>query len=571
MKYKLYISLVIFAGFLVLKLFNFGQGLEFKALDVFRSGHTPHPDIVIAAIDNKSIQNIGRFPWDRKVYADFLAKLAGYQPRAAAFDVNFFETQNLENDQAFAAALAAAKFPIVLSAEAVYAKGNSTPQTVLKPLSYFYENPNVTLGLVNLPESPDAVNRQLPQSVAFQNQTTLPLSFELAKRLQADMPPQNGKTALVDFAGPAGSFPTFSFSDILQGVIDQPSLNNKIVLIGATASDLRDYVNVPVGGGVMAGIEYHANALDNLLLHRSIAVLPNWVSILAGLLWGLILLLGSWKLKPRQLAIVFLVLAAGYAAASFILWQFKIALPYLLNSLFFLLLYLGLSFYQWYVTEMEKRKLRKTMQLYFSPAVLKLLIEQPEKLRLGGERREVTILFSDIRSFTTITETTDPEILTKLLHEYFTEMTQEILDTDGVLDKFIGDAVMAFWGAPFEQTDQADRAVKAAVGMMKRLKILQAKWEKQGYPFVNIGIGVHSGMVTVGNMGSEKRFDYTVIGDSVNAASRLEGLNKEHKTNIIISEVTKNKLTLQVPTRPLGDVLVKGKNVPIKIFEVIAE
>lgn len=568
MKTRLYIFLCIAVLFGILNLFNSVQSLELKALDVFRGRSTPHPDIVILAIDNKSLQSIGRFPWDRKIYAQILQKLQPMGPRAVAFDINFSEAQNFENDQAFKQALDNSNFPIVLASEAIYTKNSSQPQKFTKPVSYFYEKANVSLGLVNVAESPDALIRKMPESLSIGRETLKPLAYVLAEKLKFDLPTKNN--LFVNYAGPAGSFPTFSVSDLLDGKINPQELENKVVLLGATASDLRDYLTAPVKGSVLAGIEYHANVLDNLFLRRYIKVLPNSVSMLVGLIAALILLLASFKLKTRQLTILFVVLFIGIAAASFVLWQFKYALPYFLSALFVLALYLGLSFHEWYIAEMEKRKLRRTMQLYFSPSVLKLLTEHPERLKLGGERKEVTILFSDIRSFTTITETTDPEILTKLLHEYFTEMTQEILDTDGVLDKFIGDAVMAFWGAPFEQIDQADRAVKAAIGMMKRLKALQAKWEKQNYPYVNIGIGIHTGMVTVGNMGSEKRFDYTVIGDSVNGASRLEGLNKEHKTNIIISDVTKGKLTIPVQTKELGDVFVKGKNTAIKIYEVIA-
>jgi adenylate cyclase len=155
-----------------------------------------------------------------------------------------------------------------------------------------------------------------------------------------------------------------------------------------------------------------------------------------------------------------------------------------------------------------------------------------------------------------------------MLSEYFTEMTEEIMATDGVLDKFIGDAIMAFWGAPIDQSDQADRALKAAIGMMTRLTSLQKSWEERGLPFVDIGIGINSGHVIVGNMGSHKRFDYTILGDTVNAASRLESLNKEYKSHIIISETTKNKLTIPLDIIEIGEVLVKGKTKNIKIYKV---
>lgn len=217
---------------------------------------------------------------------------------------------------------------------------------------------------------------------------------------------------------------------------------------------------------------------------------------------------------------------------------------------------------------MEKRKIRQSFQYYFSPAVMEEILKNPESLGLGGRRKEVTVLFSDIRDFTTITEQLPPDKLTGLLQEYFTEMSEEIFATDGVLDKFIGDAIMAFWGAPIDQPDHADRAVKASVNMIKKLKKLQKEWLAEGFPLVNAGIGVNTGVVTVGNMGSTQRFDYTLIGDEVNAAARLEGLNKDYKTNIIISEATKNKLRITVKTKSLGEVLVKGKTKPIKIYSV---
>ncbi len=227
------------------------------------------------------------------------------------------------------------------------------------------------------------------------------------------------------------------------------------------------------------------------------------------------------------------------------------------------------GFRYWSKKESEKREIRETFQHYFSPQVMEAILKDPEKLKLGGERREVTILFSDIRSFTSMTESLPPQVLTRLLHEYFSEMTEEVLATDGIVDKYIGDAIMAFWGAPIPQPDQANRAVTTALNMIRRLKTLQEKWKKEGYPELDIGIGINLGVATVGNFGSTKRFDYTVIGDAVNAASRIEGLNKQYKSNIIISESTKRQLTLKLETEDLGEVPVKGKEKPIRIFRVL--
>ena len=220
---------------------------------------------------------------------------------------------------------------------------------------------------------------------------------------------------------------------------------------------------------------------------------------------------------------------------------------------------------------MSKRAMREAFRNYFSPQVLDSILRDHTKIKLGGEPKEMTILFADIRSFTTLTETLSAKELTDLLGEYFTEMTEEIRKTDGVVDKFIGDAIMAFWCAPVDQSDQADRALQSAIGMIKVLKTLNEKWATRGYPKIDIGIGINTGVVTVGNMGSVQRFDYTVIGDDVNVASRLESLNKEFLSNIILSGATHNRLLNQVPLEPLGEIIVKGKTLPVKIYKVKEE
>ena len=239
-----------------------------------------------------------------------------------------------------------------------------------------------------------------------------------------------------------------------------------------------------------------------------------------------------------------------------------------LASLIFFVIF---GFFYWSKTEMSKRAMREAFRNYFSPQVLDSILRDHTKIKLGGEPKEMTILFADIRSFTTLTETLSAKELTDLLGEYFTEMTEEIRKTDGVVDKFIGDAIMAFWGAPVDQSDQADRALQSAIGMIKVLKTLNEKWATRGYPKIDIGIGINTGVVTVGNMGSVQRFDYTVIGDDVNVASRLESLNKEFLSNIILSGATHNRLLNQVPLEPLGEIIVKGKTLPVKIYKVKEE
>ena len=563
---KISSATILFISLTILWLLTFtqpGQILNLKTLDLFRKPHLPHPDIVILAIDNKSLSVIGRWPWNREIHGQIINKLGEMNPQILGLDITFSEESNKNSDQILAESIENAKFPIVLSSELIYLKGSEKPQKFLLPLEQFLKNSKITYGFTNLLEDQDGLIRILPKPQTISNKTFLPFSLSLANKLNAQAPIRD---MLVNISGSAGTFPTYSASDLLSGKIPEEKLNKKIILIGATAADLHDTVITPAG--VMAGVEWQANILDNLLLSRSITLLPKTFPIIFGISLVIVFLFLYSRLSTYKISYFLLLTILTFPILSFILWQFNIALFYFSNLSLGIVLFVSHAIYRWYISEAEKRKIKQTFQPYFSPTVMEAILKDPTLLQLGGRSQEVTILFSDIRNFTTITESLPPETLTRLLQEYFTEVSEEILKTDGVIDKFIGDAVMAFWGAPIASENHADQAVQAAINMLKKLKKLQIKWQKEGLPFIDMGVGINTGVVTIGNMGSKTRFDYTLIGDSVNLASRLEGLNKQYKTHIIISEFTKNKLTIPVKQRSLGEVLVKGKTKPIKIYSV---
>jgi adenylate cyclase len=233
------------------------------------------------------------------------------------------------------------------------------------------------------------------------------------------------------------------------------------------------------------------------------------------------------------------------------------------------LTYSAISVQHYVVEEGEKRKIRDAFGLYLSPHLARLVSERPEMLALGGEKRELTVLFSDIRGFTTMSEQLEPEALVELLNEYFGKMTDVIFSQDGTLDKYIGDAIMAVWGAPVPQSDHALRACRAAVGMVSALGALVADWRQRGLPELDIGIGINTGPMVVGNMGSARRLSYTVIGDNVNLGSRLEGLNKMYGSHIIASEATVQAARGALVARELDLVRVKGKRLPVRIYEIL--
>ncbi len=561
-----FILIFVLFFYFLFHLTPFVELLNLKGLDFFRTNHPPHPDIVILAIDNKSLQKLGRWPWSRNIHAQIVNKASEGKPAVLGIDLILSEVESEEADQLLSQSLKKANYPIVLATEGVFVKGQDTPQKALLPLGLFTSSPNIEVGHVNFEADSDGLVRAFPKTLNIDRTKYLPFSLQLAKALNFQ-PHRN--SYLINFAGSAGTFPTYSLADFLNNQIPQASLEGKIILIGATASDFHDTVLTPTKGQVISGAELQANILDNILLNRQLILLPKAASLGLGLIIGLTFLISFHKFNPRTVTLIMLGLAAMIPLLSYLFWQLNYVLVYFSNLLLTITLFVSHSLYRWYVSEKERRKVKQTFQPYFAPAVLEEILKDPESLKLGGQKREASILFSDIRSFTTITENLPPDKLTQLLKEYFTEMTKEILATDGVVDKFIGDAIMAFWGAPMKQHDHADRAVTSAINMYRKLKKLQPKWVKRGFPLIEAGFGINSGQVIVGNMGSKSRFDYTAIGDNVNIASRLEGLNKEFHSNIIISESTKNKLKIPVKFKDLGDVQIKGKAVPLKIYQVL--
>jgi adenylate cyclase len=233
------------------------------------------------------------------------------------------------------------------------------------------------------------------------------------------------------------------------------------------------------------------------------------------------------------------------------------------------LIYTALTIYRYLTEERERKKIRGAFSHYVSSSVVNEVLKNPEKLKLGGDMKELTVLFSDIRGFTTISEGLSPEEVHRLINEYLTAMTDIVFKHGGTLDKYMGDAIMAIYGAPVDQPDHAQKACDTALEMMQALSGLNAGWAKEGRPVIDIGIGINTGMMMVGNMGSEQRFEYTVLGDAVNLGSRLEGANKSYKTHILISEFTYDKVKNGFLCMEIDCVRVKGKTRPAKIYQLM--
>jgi len=376
---------------------------------------------------------------------------------------------------------------------------------------------------------------------------------------------------LINYYGPNGTFPFYSFSDVLDGTIPGSVFHDKIVLIGYAAVGLGDLWVTPFSVGLY-GVEKHANIIANIL-HQDILTRANWMVFLDLffiVLFGLVLGIFIHRNSALRGSIFALFVSVSYLAiVQYLFVVHKMWLNIIYPILTIILTYTGVTIFRFLTEEREKKKIRGAFQQYLNPSVVNEVLKDPKMLKLGGEKRDLTVLFSDIRGFTSISENMSPEALVHLLNEYLTVMTDIVLTHDGLLDKYMGDAIMAVYGAPVPQTDHHLRACITALDMIESLKKLQEKWESEGVPRIDIGIGINSGPMVVGNMGSEKRFDYTVMGDNVNLASRLEGINKEYGTTIILSEYTLEHVKDLFLVRELDLVRVKGKKEPIRIYELM--
>jgi adenylate cyclase len=373
----------------------------------------------------------------------------------------------------------------------------------------------------------------------------------------------------INYHGPSYTYPHYSMADVIEHKVSAGAFTGKIVLIGATATGIGDLRTTPFGGLDYPGVEIHANVIDNIL-HQNFLLRGAKQS-----LWDLLLILffgiplGIWMalVSPRWMGFGMVLLAVLVGVDYFAFLQgswLNFTIPGLTLTANVILV----SLYRALVEEKEKRRVRAAFGQYLSPEVVRRLLVNPQLVE--PRKTEITVMFSDIRGFTTISEKLDAQELALFLNQYLSDMTKIVFEHQGTLDKYIGDAVMAFWGAPFEEPTHAALACHTALDMMARIREMQKKWQAEGKPHLDIGIGLNTGVASVGNMGSSLRYGYTALGDSVNLSSRLEGLNKDYSTHILVNETTylaaKNSGFV---FRELDLIRVKGKLQPVVIYELI--
>ncbi len=373
----------------------------------------------------------------------------------------------------------------------------------------------------------------------------------------------------VNFQGPVGSFAHYSMADVVTQKIAPGAFRDKIVLIGATATGIGDLKTTPFGGTDYPGVEIHANVIDNILNQGFLKSGPKQALTDVLFIFAFGIPVGIWMalVSPRWMWFG-LGLLAPFVAVNF--WAFLHGwwLNFMVPAMTLTSNVLLVALFRALTEEKEKRRVRSAFGQYLSPEVIRRLLVNPQFVE--PRKTEITVMFSDIRGFTTISEKLDAQELALFLNHYLSDMTRLVFEHSGTLDKYIGDAVMAFWGAPFEEPGHAVKACRTALAMMRRVRELQELWKKEGKPPLDIGIGLNTGLASVGNMGSALRYGYTALGDTVNLSSRIEGLNKEYGTHILVNETTYTEAKdAGFVFRELDLIQVKGKLEPIVLYELV--
>jgi len=376
---------------------------------------------------------------------------------------------------------------------------------------------------------------------------------------------------LINYRGPRETYPYYSIADVVNHKCKAGTFRDKIVLVGASATGIGDLRTPPYGGIEYPGLEIHANVIDNMLNNGFLirGAHQEILDLLLILLFGIPLGTAMALVSPRWMWFG-LALLLPFGLLIYVSFLRGYWLNFTLPAGTLTANVMLVSLYRALVEEKEKRKVRSAFGQYLSPEVIRRLLVNPQLVE--PRKTEITVMFSDIRGFTTISEKLDAQDLALFLNGYLSDMTKIVFDTQGTLDKYIGDAVMAFWGAPFEEPDHAANACRASLAMMKTVRALQKQWEAEGKPMLDIGIGLNSGPASVGNMGSALRYGYTALGDTVNLSSRLEGLNKEYGTHILVNESTyAGAKDAEFLFRELDIIRVKGKLQPVTIYELVGK
>jgi len=604
---------------LVLFSLKVARPLEWKSWDLrlrlFADPERASRDIAILLIDQYSLDVYEKqqglsWPWPRQLYSAVTDYLRTGGARAVFFDLVFSESSRagVEDDEDFARAMERAGnvfLPLSLSGteatldevpSGMLMRFSISPGKVLParfPLARSASLPVDALlraargaGNVSFVPDGDGVFRRLPVAFVYQDMLLPAAPLALARFLGSSesldsLPLDDSGRLIIRYYGPSATYRSYKIAAIinswaqlesgLEPQIPPAEFAGKTVLIGGSAAGILDFRPTPLSA-LNPGVEIQATVLDNIL--RRDFIRPQKPPVFIGLLFvfsvltaaGASLLRKAWQQVPFFVFALTLPWIAAWLALSAGCW-----LEFVVPEFAVLTGFIGASLLNYSIEGKQRRFIKGVFRHYLSPDVIDRIIRNPALLRLGGERREITSFFSDVAGFTSISEALSPEDLVNLLNDYLSEMTEIILASGGTLDKYEGDAIIAFWNAPLDQPDHALRACRAALRCKTRLAELGPRFSgKIGRP-IAMRIGLNSGPAVVGNMGSSRRFDYTAMGDTINLASRLEGAAKIYRVTILAGEETHSRVAKAIVAREVDTIRVVGKAKPVSVYEIIGE
>ncbi len=562
---------------------NFFRVLELKLLDYrfrYRSLQPTHEKINIAAIDDYSLQKMGTWPVPRKYQAALLQALAAAPPKVIGYDVLFIEPSADDESLVYYSRLLG---------NVVYAGyvREADKQAVL-PFSGLCDAARV--GFINAPADRDGVVRRVPLLVqgkdkvypsfslqvlcSFLDIDFADLSIVTGKEIRIPLssgdsifiPLDERNRLLINYADSLAGFNSYSFFQLLSWQRQRPEqlkdFADQLMLVGLTATGTADYGATPLAANEPL-IAVQANVLNTILNEDFLLVLPFWGNFFVVLLMVIISVVINISLRPLRAALVTLLVLTVYWGLNLLAFSNSALINLSVPLLGLIFPFVLITVYRYGWEEKQRRWTKKAFSHYVSQEVIEDILASPQRLKLGGEKREATILFLDLRNFTTFCEGRPPEEVVRILNDCFDWMTEIILRHGGMLDKYIGDAIMAIIGAPasLPAAEQVRRAVTIAREIVRTRKVKA--------PELGIGIGLNIGPMVVGNMGSRYIFDYTAIGDEVNIARRVEELTRKYDVEIIITEAVRKHLAAEVKVKQLGEVTVKGRREPVRIYGIV--
>jgi adenylate cyclase len=595
-------ALLLAVAFLEIGKLHQFEGLEGRVSDYLVRHHArglaPDPEIVIVDIDESSLARMqdaaGKFPWPRSVYADLVLGLESQKPLAIVFDILFAEedTRDRESDRAFNRALKGLNnvyFPMqrldptgdaqgvplaqvasVLGLERSESAEADARVQLLAP-QVLDEEQWRRSGVINFLEDPDGVGRRYWVALPAYGWRLPSLPARIARGLGFPVP--DAESIVLNWRGSEGAFGRVSFADLYEDFGRKKrtrapdELRDKIVVVGATAAGLGDFRVTPISS-VYPGVEILATAIDNLKNRRSMKETPDTARMaLAAALLALVFTAFRLRRNAVETGVALAVASSALLGAQYAALGAGLLLPVAEPLLFAWALYLFGAMLAYLREKRTREQAVRLFSRFLNPDVVRQIVDQGETIEsLSGKTRQVSILFSDIRGFTTLSETRPPQEIVGLLNRYFSRQVAVVFRHGGTLDKFIGDCIMAFWGAPLEDPRHAEHAVAAALEMEQVLLAFKKELGETGRDF-DVGIGIHTGSAVVGFIGAEQKLDYTVIGDSVNLASRIEGLTKEAHSRILVSRETVGACHNAFAFRSRGSYKVKGRTQEVELFE----